>query len=234
MLHHYDWSRCASIVSSPANLPGRGWCPKFQAAVVQLRPLLLRCSPCCWSTGAATEIRTLRSGAVAWSCLTGDALLSGYYPTTAAALLAPEDRTPPVRHLRGPGARCWRRHRRAAGGAALRAAELPAAREAGTCRPCWTANLTLAPAAGPTRPYRLVDGGGLSTTTKRPGCRARPGSGLAAPIRRSRSAATLAAVSALPRRTARPLRRQLRELLHYHCGGAARCARASSCWTRSA
>lgn len=226
ILHHYDWSESSlivecltrahgrmTLVAKGAKRPSSG----FRAVLLPLQPLRL-------SWGGDAEIRILKSAEWGGGHVMprGDALLSGYYANELLMrLLAREDAHPAlfdayatlVHVLAGPSAD-------ALAPAALRAFELLLLREAGHLPALDSQTLTLAPLHGG-QPYRLVAEGGLRAAHADDAHRL-PGSAwqqLAAALREAAPlSATLALLSHWPAEQRGQLRRQLSELLHYHCG----------------
>jgi DNA repair protein RecO (recombination protein O) len=226
VLHHYDWSESSVIVEAFTRAHGRMALvakgakrpsSNFRSVLLPLQPLLLG-----W--GGDAEIRTLKS--VEWAgglvMPVGEALLSGFYANELLLrLTAREDP-----HPRLFDAYAALVHVLASGqaeilvAAALRAFELLLLREAGLLPELRTQTLTLAPLAD-AAPYRLVAEGGLRAAhgddpvrlTGRQWLALADALADAAPL-----SATLQAVSQLPGDARTALRRQLRELLHQHCG----------------
>ncbi|HOK13209.1 MAG TPA: DNA repair protein RecO [Ottowia sp.] len=226
VLHHYDWSESSVIVEAFTRAHGR-------VALVakgakrpssNFRPVLLPLQPLLLSWGGDSEIRTLKAAEWGGGLVMprGDALLSGYYANELLLrLLAREDPHPRLFDTYAALV-----HALAAGdaeplaAAALRAFELLLLRESGHLPALDAQTLTLAPLQAHDA-YRLVTEGGLRAA------HADDSAWLAGEAWQRLAAAmddeapfstTLAAVSGLPGEQRGSLRRQLRELLHYHCG----------------
>ena len=205
MLHHYDWSESSVIVEAFTRAHGR-------VALVakgakrpssNFRPVLLPLQPLLLSWGGDSEIRTLKAAEWGGGLVMprGDALLSGYYANELLLrLLAREDPHPRLFDTYAALV-----HALAAGNAeplaaaALRAFELLLLRESGHL-----------PAQGGLRAAHADDSAWLSGEAWQ---RLAASMDDEAPF-----STTLAAVSGLPGEQRGSLRRQLRELLHYHCG----------------
>jgi DNA repair protein RecO (recombination protein O) len=226
VLHHYDWSETSVIVEVFTRTHGRMALvakgakrpsSNFRSVLLPLQPLMLA-----W--GGDAEIRTLKN--VEWAgglvMPVGEALLSGFYANELLLrLTAREDP-----HPRLFDAYAALVHVLASGqaetlvAAALRAFELLLLREAGLLPELRMQTLTLAPLAD-AAPYRLVAEGGLRAAhgddaVWLPGSQWLALAGAlaeAAPL-----SATLQAVAQWPGDARAALRRQLRELLHHHCG----------------
>ena len=229
VLHHYDWSESSVIVEAFT----RGW---GRVALVakgakrpssNFRPVLLPLQPLLLSWGGDAEIRTLKSAEWGGGLVmpVGEALLSGFYANELLLrLLAREDAHPrlfdayaALAHVLASG------QSEATVASGLRAFELLLLRETGHLPALHVQTLTFAPLADEA-PYRLVAEGGLLAAREGDGARLAGTQWQAladalddpAPL-----AATLQAVTQLPGESRAALRRQLRELLHYHCGGGA-------------
>ena len=228
VLHRYDWSESSVIVEAFTRAHGR-------VALVakgakrpssNFRPVLLPLQPLLLSWGGDAEIRTLKGAEWGGGLVmpTGEALLSGYYANELLMrLLAREDA-----HPRLFDAYAALVHVLAAQegeslvASALRAFELLLLREAGHLPALDAQTLTFAPLR-PGDGYRLVADGGLRAahdgdSAWLPGetwLRLARAQADAAPF-----AAALGVVGSLPPEQRAMLRQQLRELLHYQCGGA--------------
>ena len=228
VLHRYDWSESSVIVEAFTRLHGR------LALVAKgakrpssnFRPVLLPLQPLLLSWGGDAEIRTLKGAEWGGGLVmpTGDALLSGYYANELLLrLLAREDA-----HPRLFDAYAALVHVLAAQegeslvASALRAFELLLLRETGHLPSLDTQTLTFA-ALQPAERYRLVAEGGLRAAHDDDPAWL-PGDAwlrLAfALAQQAPFAAAVGAVGGLPAEQRAMLRQQLRELLHYHCGGA--------------
>lgn len=228
VLHHYDWSESSVIAEVFTRSYGR------MALVAKgakrpssnFRPVLLPLQPLLLSWGGDAEIRTLKSAEWAGGHVmpTGDALLSGYYANELLMrLLAREDA-----HARLFDVYSALVHVLAAEkgetlhAAALRAFELLLLREAGHLPALDAQTLTFAPLAPKDR-YSLVAEGGLrSAQAEQSGAwlLGRHWLSLAAALDDDAPfTAALNVCAGLPGEMRSGLRQQLRELLHYHCGG---------------
>lgn len=226
VLHHYDWSESSLILEAFTRQHGR-------VALVakgarrpssNFRPVLLPLQPLLLSWSGAGEIRTLKGAEWGGGLVmpTGEALLSGYYANELLLrLLAREDAHPRlfdayaalVRVLAsGAG--------EAAAAPALRAFELVLLRESGHLPALDAESATLAPLV-PERPYRLLAESGLGSAD------AGDAAGLVGAVWLALAAAladpapfgaALEAAARLPAPQRAQLQRQLRDLLHYHCG----------------
>ena len=226
VLHHYDWSESSVIVEAFTRAHGR-------VALVakgakrpssNFRPVLLPLQPLLLAWGGDAEIRTLKGAEWAGGLVmpVGEALLSGFYANELLMrLLAREDA-----HSRLFDVYAALVHVLASGqteavvACGLRAFELLLLRETGFLPALRVQTLTFTPLAG-AAPYRLVAEGGLRAAHEDDAAWL---AGLhwqaladalddEAPF-----TAALRAVAGLPSEARAALRRQLRELLHYHCG----------------
>lgn len=228
VLHHYDWSESSLILETFTRQCGRVALVAKGAKrpASNFRPVLLPLQPLLLSWGGDGEIRTLKGAEWGGGLVmpTGEALLSGYYANELLLrLLAREDAHPRlfdayaalVRVLAsGAG--------EAAAAPALRAFELVLLREGGHLPALDVETATLAPLA-PGGCYSLLAETGL--------CRVDTGDadGLDGTVWLALAAALadeapFGAALAVAARLAAPqrgqLQRQLRALLHYHCGAA--------------
>lgn len=188
------------------------------------RPVLLPLQPLLLSWGGEGEIRTLK--AAEWGggqvMPTGDSLLSGFYANELLLrMLAREDAYPRlfdayaalVHVLAANEDESW-------SAAALRAFELLLLREAGHLPALDVQTLTLAPLV-PAEPYRLETQGGLRVAHVDDRMWLPGSSWQAISDALGTDAPYSAALEVLTRLRAEQrghLRRQVQELLHYHCG----------------
>ncbi len=228
VLHRYDWSETSVIVEAFTRGYGR------MALVAKgakrpssnFRPVLLPLQPLLLSWGGDAEIRTLKSAEWAGGHVmpTGDALMSGYYANELLMrLLAREDG-----HARLFDIYAALVHVLAAEkgetlhAAALRTFELLLLRETGHLPALDVQTLTFAPLM-PQERYSLVAEGGLRTVHEEQSgawLLGRHWLSLATALDDEAPFTTALAVCAgLPGEQRSSLRHQLRELLHYHCGG---------------
>ena len=227
VLHHYDWSESSVIVEVLTRTHGRVALvakgakrpsSNFRSVLLPLQPLMLA-----W--GGDAEIRTLKSAEWGGGLVmpTGDALLSGYYANELLMrLLAREDAHPSLFDAYAALVHVLAsRQAEPLVASALRAFELLLLRETGHLPALHVQTLTFGPLAGDA-PYRLVAEGGLRSAHDDDTLWLR-GADWGALAQALTDAApftqTLQAVAALPGDARARLRQQLRELLHYHCGG---------------
>lgn len=228
VLHRYDWSESSVIVEVFTRAYGR------MALVAKgakrpssnFRPVLLPLQPLALSWGGDAEIRTLKSAEWGGGHVmpTGEALLSGYYANELLMrLMAREDA-----HARLFDAYAALVHVLAAEkgetlhAAALRTFELLLLRETGHLPSLDVQTLTFTPLE-PEQPYSLVAEGGLRSLDLGQGAPWLPGRAwlaMAGALEDEAPFTTVLGVCAgLPGEQRASLRQQLRELLHYHCGG---------------
>lgn len=188
------------------------------------RPVLLPLQPLLLSWGGEGEIRTLKAAEWGGGLVmpTGDSLLSGFYANELLLrMLAREDAYPrlfdayaALVHVLAVNAdEGW-------AAAALRAFELLLLREAGHLPALDVQTLTLAPLV-PAEPYRLEVQGGLRVAHADDGVWLAGSSWRAIADALETVAPYSAVLEVLTRLEAEQrvhLRRQVRELLHYHCG----------------
>lgn len=229
VLHRYDWSESSLVLEAFTRRHGRValLAKGAKRPTSNFRPVLLPLQPLLLSWGGDTEIRTLKSAEWGGGLVmpAGEALLWGYYANELLLrLLAREDAHPRlfdayaqlVHILAAPEASLL-------GTAALRAFELLLLHESGHLPALDAQTLTLAPLAAGTH-YRLLAEAGLRAEEDAEGI------GLLAPAWQALAAAVwneapfvalvdALAVWAAPERGR--LRRQLAELLDYHCGRTA-------------
>jgi DNA repair protein RecO (recombination protein O) len=223
VLHRYDWSESSLILDVFTRHCGR-------VALVakgakrpssNFRPVLLPLQALRVGFGGDAEIRTLKG--VEWAgghvMPTGDALLSGYYLNELLLrLLARDDPHPELFDAYAQAVELLASEHGEVLQAALRSFELLLLRETGVLPALDLQTQTLVPLDDATL-YTLVPEGGLreSHDDDRAGL---PGAQWAALQQALQDPAPFHALLQAGAHVAGALKPQLRQMLHYHCGGA--------------
>lgn len=231
VLHRYDWSESSLILEVFTRHHGRVAlvAKGVKRPSSNFRPVLLPLQPLELAFGGDAEIRTLKGAEWVGGHImpTGDALMSGYYLNELLMrLLARDDPHPGLFDAYAAAVRLLATGFQGAGSdglqLTLRAFELVLLREIGLLPELHLQTASLAPLDGEA-PYVLLAEGGLrdahdDDASHLPGAQwqALQAALDSGPTSASVFAATLRACAP----ALGPLRSQLRQVLHYHCGVA--------------
>ncbi len=228
VLHRYDWSETSLILEVFTRHHGRvAMAAKgVKRPTSSFRPVLLLLQPLRLTYGGEGEVRTLKGAEWAGGHVmpTGDALLSGYYLNELLIrLLARDDPHPRLFDIYAQAVRLLAsaqpdaEQKALLQQAALRAFELLLLREVGLLPALDAQTLTLG-ALDPQAPYCLVPEGGLRRAQAQDRAAL---SGAQWLLLHDALAPDASFVDALRTCAAcvAELKPQLRQLLHYHCGG---------------